>query len=74
MAITTRPEPSRILNSVCPVCGAGISPDMPSVELHPGSKRHGLSVLVRVDCGKCGDAAARQPDRYLEAAVINQVG
>jgi hypothetical protein len=67
-------EQSAIIdNTCCPVCGTGISPNMPTVELKPSDKRHGLLVTIHVDSQECANVVAGDPDKYIEAAEINQV-
>jgi hypothetical protein len=65
--------PTLIANTCCPVCGTGISRDMPTVEVRPTDKRHGLVVEIHVDSQQCADVVSHDPDKYVEAATINQV-
>ena len=57
-----------ILNTVCPVCGAAIDPEVPPVnlsdELHPR--------ILRVCGGDCADLATADAERYLAAAAVNR--
>jgi len=60
-------------NTCCPVCGTGTTSSSRTVDLRPSDKRHGLVVAIRVDSRACAARAAREPDKHLFAAEINQV-
>jgi hypothetical protein len=59
---------STTLNTVCPVCGAAIDPEVPPVnlsdEVHPR--------ILRVCGGDCADIAIADAERYLAAAAGNR--
>ncbi len=58
-----------VLNTICPVCGATVDPELPPVNL--SDPEHAR--MMRICSLDCADLALLDPEHYLEAAAQNQV-
>ena len=65
------------LNTICPVCGSPIRPDMPLVELAHVSEGHQhqdeAHRCIRLCSKQCAETAAKSPQKYQAAAASNSV-
>lgn len=66
-----------IWNSICPVCGSPIQPEMPLVDLAHVSEGHHQQDHVQQGfrlCSKeCAELAEKSPGKYRVAAAANSV-
>lgn len=64
-------------NTVCPVCGSEIRPDMALVELVHLSEGHQhqdqVQRGIRLCSKKCAGIAEKSPQKYQDAATLNSV-
>jgi len=66
--------PHSCMNSICPVCGGPIRPDMPPLSFHPESaSSHSTEDegTFRVCSSPCAYQARNDPPRYHAAACVN---
>ena len=64
-------------NTICPVCGSPIRPEMALVELAPVSEGHQhpnqAQQSIRLCSKECAETAERSPQKYRAAAALNSV-
>ena len=64
-------------NTICPVCGSPIGPEMALVELAPVSEGHQhqdqAQRSIRLCSKECAESAERSPQKYQAAAASNSV-
>ena len=64
-------------NTICPVCGSPIRPEMLLVELATGSEGHQHQDQtqrgIRLCSKECAETAERSPQKYQAAAASNSV-
>ena len=64
-------------NTICPVCGSPIRPELPLVELAPVSEGHQHQDHahrgIRLCSKECAETAERSPQKYRAAAASNSV-
>jgi predicted nucleic acid-binding Zn ribbon protein len=62
-------------NTICPVCGSPIRPEMALVELAPVSEGHQhqdhAQRGIRLCSKECAETAERSPQKYQAAAASN---
>ena len=64
-------------NTICPVCGSPIRPELALVELAAVSEGHQhqdhVHRRIRLCSKKCAETAERSPQKYQAAAASNSV-
>jgi YHS domain-containing protein len=60
-------------NTICPVCGSPIRPEMALVELEGHQHQDQAQRGLRLCSKECAETAARSPQKYQAAASSNSV-